>query len=233
MAKGRILLVDQRVCAFTSGGLRDRITAARPPEGVRYTVAGHASDDSTARNQGLMRVISTRSSSSFMLTLIPRSHVRQACSSDAVGRSAGMAGLVYSAALNALEAGTLQAHSDGAYPCYRLWLTFTVLWDGRVSLCCADFDGRHVLGDLNTSSIREIWNAEPYVKATLESVLAQRGVDLEVVVVDDGSTDDTRAVSRRLAGEDARVRVVRLDRNTGSCGAARNAARSTTRSGPT
>ena len=29
------------------------------------------------------------------------------------------------------------------YPCYRPWLTFTVLWDGRVSLCCADFDGRH------------------------------------------------------------------------------------------
>jgi hypothetical protein len=48
------------------------------------------------------------------------------------------------------------------YPCYRPWLTFTVLWDGRVSLCCADFDGRHILGDLNTSSIKDVWNAEPY-----------------------------------------------------------------------
>jgi MoaA/NifB/PqqE/SkfB family radical SAM enzyme len=62
-------------------------------------------------------------------------------------------------------AGTLNRESDVNYPCYRPWLTFTVLWDGRVSLCCADFDGRHVLGDLNTSSIREIWNAEPYVNA--------------------------------------------------------------------
>jgi hypothetical protein len=34
-----------------------------------------------------------------------------------------------------------------------------------VSLCCADFDGRTVLGDLNTSSIQEIWNAEPYRNA--------------------------------------------------------------------
>jgi MoaA/NifB/PqqE/SkfB family radical SAM enzyme len=59
-------------------------------------------------------------------------------------------------------AGTLNAHSDVAYPCYRLWLTFTVLWDGRVSLCCADFDGRHVLGDLRTSTIREVWNAPAY-----------------------------------------------------------------------
>ncbi len=59
-------------------------------------------------------------------------------------------------------AGTLHAHSDVAYPCYRLWLTFTVLWDGRVSLCCADFDGRHVLGDLRTSTIRDVWNSPAY-----------------------------------------------------------------------
>jgi MoaA/NifB/PqqE/SkfB family radical SAM enzyme len=62
-------------------------------------------------------------------------------------------------------AGTLNQESDVNYPCYRPWLTFTVLWDGRVSLCCADFDGRIVLGDLNTSTIRDIWNAEPYRRA--------------------------------------------------------------------
>jgi MoaA/NifB/PqqE/SkfB family radical SAM enzyme len=62
-------------------------------------------------------------------------------------------------------AGTLNTESDVNYPCYRPWLTFTVLWDGRVSLCCADFDGRHVLGNLNTSTIAEVWNAEPYLLA--------------------------------------------------------------------
>jgi MoaA/NifB/PqqE/SkfB family radical SAM enzyme len=62
-------------------------------------------------------------------------------------------------------AGTLNTESDVNYPCYRPWLTFTVLWDGRVSLCCADFDGRTILGDLNTSSIADIWNAEPYRQA--------------------------------------------------------------------
>jgi hypothetical protein len=65
-------------------------------------------------------------------------------------------------------AGTLHKESDVNYPCYRPWLTFTVLWDGRVSLCCADFDGRVVLGDLNTSSIQDIWNAEPYRKVRRE-----------------------------------------------------------------
>ena len=37
-----------------------------------------------------------------------------------------------------------------------------MLWDGRVSLCCADFDGRNVFGDLRTSTIAEIWNSPAY-----------------------------------------------------------------------
>jgi hypothetical protein len=59
-------------------------------------------------------------------------------------------------------AGTLNQESDVRFPCYRPWLTFTILWDGRVSLCCADFDGREVLGDLRTSTIKEIWNGPAY-----------------------------------------------------------------------
>jgi hypothetical protein len=59
-------------------------------------------------------------------------------------------------------AGTLHRESSVRYPCYRPWLTFTALWDGRVSLCCADFDGRTILGDLRTATIKEIWNSEAY-----------------------------------------------------------------------
>lgn len=59
-------------------------------------------------------------------------------------------------------AGTLNHESDVRFPCYRQWLTFTVLWDGRVSLCCADFDGRVILGDVRTSSIQDIWEGEAY-----------------------------------------------------------------------
>jgi MoaA/NifB/PqqE/SkfB family radical SAM enzyme len=58
--------------------------------------------------------------------------------------------------------GTLHQQSDVNYPCYRPWLTFTVLWDGRVALCCADFDGHTILGDLNSSTIKEIWNNDLY-----------------------------------------------------------------------
>lgn len=33
-----------------------------------------------------------------------------------------------------------------------------VLWDGRVCLCCFDYDGRVILGDLNKQSIKEVWD---------------------------------------------------------------------------
>ena len=59
-------------------------------------------------------------------------------------------------------AGTLNERTNVQFPCYRLWLTFTVLWDGRVSMCCADFDGRHIFGDLRTQTIAEVWNAPLY-----------------------------------------------------------------------
>ena len=65
-------------------------------------------------------------------------------------------------------AGTLTRRADVNFPCYRQWLTFTVLWDGRVALCCADFDGRVILGDLRTATIREVWNGEAYRKIRRE-----------------------------------------------------------------
>jgi hypothetical protein len=65
-------------------------------------------------------------------------------------------------------AGTLNEKTDVQFPCYRLWLTFTVLWDGRVSMCCADFDGRHIFGDLRTQTIADVWNSPLYRAARRE-----------------------------------------------------------------
>ena len=43
-------------------------------------------------------------------------------------------------------------------PCPQLLTHLNILWDGRVCLCCFDYDGKVILGDLNTQNLQEIWD---------------------------------------------------------------------------
>jgi glycosyltransferase involved in cell wall biosynthesis len=52
-----------------------------------------------------------------------------------------------------------------------------------------------------------VYNGEVYLAEAVESALGQTEKNIEVVLVDDGSTDSTRAILRRFALQDARVRV--------------------------
>jgi glycosyltransferase involved in cell wall biosynthesis len=51
-------------------------------------------------------------------------------------------------------------------------------------------------------------NEAARIEQTVRRLCRQRGVSLEIVVVDDRSTDGTRAIVTRLSAEDARVRLV-------------------------
>jgi glycosyltransferase involved in cell wall biosynthesis len=53
-----------------------------------------------------------------------------------------------------------------------------------------------------------VYNAEPYVGQAIESVLGQTLGHLEILAVDDGSTDGSLAVIRQFAARDPRVRVI-------------------------
>src|SRR5688572_21003632 len=70
------------------------------------------------------------------------------------------------------------------------------------------------------SVVVPVYNVAAYLPQCLESLLAQRSVELDIVAVDDGSTDDSGAIADRYAAEEARVRVVHTDNH--GLGAARN-----------
>lgn len=70
-------------------------------------------------------------------------------------------------------------------------------------------------------------DGEPYLGAAIESILAQEGVGLELLVYDNLSNDDSYAVARSYAG-DGRVTVVRGPEDYAFCGSMNRALSETT-----
>lgn len=68
------------------------------------------------------------------------------------------------------------------------------------------------------STIIPAYNCEDYIKETVESVLAQTYKDIEIIVVDDGSTDRTGEILKDFG---SKVEYIRQSKNTGPS-AARN-----------
>ena len=64
------------------------------------------------------------------------------------------------------------------------------------------------------SVIIPTYNRSQKLKRSVESVLEQTYTDLEIIVVDDGSEDDTQEVVRSI--QDRRIQYVRLDHNLGA-----------------
>lgn len=70
------------------------------------------------------------------------------------------------------------------------------------------------------SVIVPFYGVEDYIGACIESILEQSFVHFEVVLVDDGSPDGSRAIAEQYVAKDPRVRLV--TRPNGGLGAARN-----------
>lgn len=70
------------------------------------------------------------------------------------------------------------------------------------------------------SIIVPAYNNEDYIKICIESLLAQTYKDIEIIIVDDGSTDGTYSVCQKYAENDPRIVLVRQE--NGGVGEARN-----------
>jgi glycosyltransferase involved in cell wall biosynthesis len=61
-------------------------------------------------------------------------------------------------------------------------------------------------------------NVERWAEAAVRSILGQTFADFELVILDDASEDGTRSLLRRLAAEDARIRLFEKDERLGPVG---------------
>lgn len=61
-----------------------------------------------------------------------------------------------------------------------------------------------------------VYNGEAYLAEALDSLCAQTVEDLEIIISDNASTDQTEAICRRYAAADPRIRYVRNRHNRGA-----------------
>ncbi len=71
------------------------------------------------------------------------------------------------------------------------------------------------------SVIIPVYNVEAYLRRCLDSVVGQTLRDMEIICVDDGSTDGSTEILREYAAKDSRVKVLQHEHT--NAGAARNA----------
>src|SRR6266496_3005617 len=59
----------------------------------------------------------------------------------------------------------------------------------------------------DVSVVMSVYNGADHLRETIDSILAQEGVAFELIVVNDGSTDQSAKILEEYASRDKRVRV--------------------------
>ena len=70
------------------------------------------------------------------------------------------------------------------------------------------------------SVIVPVYNVAPYLRQCVDSILSQSYTHLEVLLIDDGSTDESGAICDEYAQQDSRVKVIH--KPNGGLSSARN-----------
>jgi glycosyltransferase involved in cell wall biosynthesis len=70
----------------------------------------------------------------------------------------------------------------------------------------------NILNNQPTASIlMAVYNREKYLREAVDSILSQTFADFELIIADDGSTDNSLAIAREYKERDPRVRVLALE----------------------
>lgn len=74
--------------------------------------------------------------------------------------------------------GTYRIKNRFGNHCWKLWHSAVITWDGTVVPCCFDKDAWYRMGDLNTTTFRELWNNEPYKKFRASVIRSRSGIEM-------------------------------------------------------
>ena len=77
-----------------------------------------------------------------------------------------------------------------------------------------------VVDDVKISVVMPVYNVEEYLQQALDTLRAQTLQDIEIICVDDGSTDTSYDILLKNAEEDSRIKIIRQDNK--QAGVARN-----------
>ena len=61
---------------------------------------------------------------------------------------------------------------------------------------------------INVSVIIPVYNSEKYIKRTIESLLNQTIKQIEIICINDGSTDSSLQILKELQKQDQRIKII-------------------------
>ncbi len=61
-----------------------------------------------------------------------------------------------------VEGRKLTGNTRTRFACAQLWQRMFIWWNGKITLCCGDYEGRHAMGNALQSSLEEIWVSKQY-----------------------------------------------------------------------
>ena len=74
--------------------------------------------------------------------------------------------------------GTYRLKNKLLNECWRMWSSCVITWDGKIVPCCFDKDAKHQLGDLQSSTVKQIWQNTGYVKFRTQLLNNRSAIDI-------------------------------------------------------
>ena len=76
------------------------------------------------------------------------------------------------------EEGIWKLKNTFSNECWKMWHSCVITWDGKVVPCCFDKDAKHVLGNLQNTSFKALWQGDAYNRFRTQLLQARTQIDI-------------------------------------------------------